>query len=320
MKKLLRKIVPLELRKIIHAVRSMPELRKEIAELKSDLLYYKVLHYHEYNPSTEYESEISYLKQHGTITPFPYRQLKPLATVETGFDDKKQLPYVMHAEKKLFFPAAWSAEGAKHMYTNYITTENILGGGYSEKAPHQYLTENFVVKQNDIVIDVGAAEGLFLLDVIDRVKKAYIFEPDPGWLTTLKATFEPYMHKVTIIEKYATNRNSATEATLDSCIEDDADSIFIKMDVEGMSSMYWAELRNYLHKNKIYGLPAVLIIEMMMHKHLKNSLKNKGFKPSSPMDICYFRTMTRSNRLISEKESSGHTKQNSKHGNDGFES
>lgn len=278
MKKLLRKLVPLELRKIIHAVRSMPELRKEIADLKSDLLYYKVLHYHEYNPSTEYESEISYLKQHGKITPFPYHQLKSITTVETGFDEKKQMPYVMHGEKKLFFPAVWTVEGAKHMYTNYITTENILGGGYTEKAPHQYLTENFVVKQNDIVIDVGAAEGLFLLDVIDRVKKAYIFEPDPGWLTTLKATFEPYMHKVTIIEKYATNQNSATEATLDSCIDDDADSIFIKMDVEGYEQQVLSGAQKLLTQKK-----DIRVACCTYHRHddaqtFKNFFEEKGFQ------------------------------------------
>jgi 16S rRNA A1518/A1519 N6-dimethyltransferase RsmA/KsgA/DIM1 with predicted DNA glycosylase/AP lyase activity len=65
-----------------------------------------------------------------------------------------------------------------------------LGGGYMEKMPHQYQTSYFQVKKNDILLDVGCAEALFSLDVIDKVKKVILFESDSVWFDPLKATFE----------------------------------------------------------------------------------------------------------------------------------
>lgn len=237
MKTILRRIVPLQLREKIHYFRTHHQVKQQVADLKTELLYYKVLYHHEANPSPEFSAEINFLKQHASLTPFPYKQVKPSPSVEAGMDTEKGMPYVLHAGKRLYFPAGWSVDAARQMYLNYIVTENILGGGYTEKAPHQYLSDDFQLSENTLVVDIGAAEGLFLLDVIDRVKSAILFEPSQGWLVPLKATFAAYADKVTIIEKFATNRDSATEARIDSCIKPGNEPIFIKMDVEGYEQL-----------------------------------------------------------------------------------
>lgn len=277
-KKILRKITPLSIRKAIYYIRTIPNLKKEIADLRKDLLYFKVLQYYEHHPSAEFESEISYLKKNGSITPFPYKQIKPIGSIEGGFDDNNQMAYILHQNKKLFFPEGWSLEGARQVYANYIAIENILGGGYSERSPHQYLTETFKIEEDDVVIDVGAAEGLFLLDVIDKVKRGYLFEPDPGWLLPLKATFKPYMHKVVIIEKHAANDDSVRETKLDSCVEADADNVFIKMDVEGYEQQVLSGAENLLMQKKDVKVACCTYHKNDDAQHLKNFFEQKGFQ------------------------------------------
>jgi predicted RNA methylase len=42
---------------------------------------------------------------------------------------------------------------------------------------------------DDVVADLGAAEGNFSLSIINKVKKIYIFEYDKEWVEALKAPF-----------------------------------------------------------------------------------------------------------------------------------
>ena len=277
MRNIIRKIIPLSVRGKIYEIRNVSNFKKEIVQLKSELFYYKVLTYFNDNPSADYRDETAYLKETGKLTAFPYRQLQTISNIEGGYDKVKKMPYVLHNNKRLFFPAEWSLNGAKHVYANYIETENILGGGYSEKAPHQYLTEDFNINENDIIIDVGAAEGLFLLDIIEKIKKAYIIEPDRGWLKTLRATFEPYRDKVTIIEKYATDIDSISETKLDSCVDARGQSVFIKMDVEGFEQKVLCGATNLLAQKN------VKVACCTYHKQndaleLDNFFRNKGFQ------------------------------------------
>jgi hypothetical protein len=232
-KTFLRKVIPLTVREKIHYLKTFRQVKQQLADLKTELLYYKVLYYYQANPSAEYSAEIDYLKETGKLTPFPYKQVKQSPEVDGALDVEKKMPYVMHAGKRLYFPVGWSVNAAKQMYLNYITTENILGGGYTEKSPHQYLANDFQLSNDTLLVDIGAAEGLFLLDMIDVIDQAILFEPSQGWLVPLKATFAAYTNKVTIIEKFATDRDSETEARIDSVIKPGTKSVFIKMDVEG---------------------------------------------------------------------------------------
>ena len=93
------------------------------------------------------------------------------------------------------------------------------------------MTIDFQVEDNDVVVDVGAAEGNFSLEIIDRVSKIYIIESDEKWIEALKETFRSYSEKVIFINKFITSYNEGKFATLDSLIGDSVN--FIKMDIEG---------------------------------------------------------------------------------------
>ncbi len=203
---------------------------------RRELLLQRIFKHVENNSGTyiQYKDEIEYLKSTGIITPFPY----PSEGLDTKnvigeFDEVKKLPYVMHKGKRLYFHNGLKLKSAKKKYLKLINVENILGDFNYKKSPHKYITNDFYVKTGDVLMDIGAAEGLFLLDNIEKIKKGYIIEASAVWMDALNATFEPYLDKVEIINKYATNTVSATETTIDECLKGEMDDIFIKIDVEG---------------------------------------------------------------------------------------
>lgn len=55
---------------------------------------------------------------------------------------------------------------------------------------HRYEHAGMVVRPDDIVVDAGAAEGLFALMVVDRCAKVYAVEPLPRFQEALLRTFD----------------------------------------------------------------------------------------------------------------------------------
>jgi hypothetical protein len=201
---------------------------------KSEILFEAIIL--RYNGSGKFQEEIDFLQEQKRIAIFPYKQIKRLGAVDYGYDTEKNLPYVIHKNRKLYFTHLWTKEEILWKYKDFIENENILGGDYIEKAPHRYQSESFHVKSSDILLDVGCAEALFALDVIDKVKKVILFESNSIWFEPLKATFEKEMNegKVVLIEKNAGEKNTSQSVTIDSVLKNEEyESLFIKMDIEG---------------------------------------------------------------------------------------
>jgi FkbM family methyltransferase len=74
---------------------------------------------------------------------------------------------------------------------------------------HRYECCNTIVAQNDVVVDVGAGEGLFSISVLDRCKKIFIIEPDRLFFMALKETFRGYpLEKVELFNLAAGDRET----------------------------------------------------------------------------------------------------------------
>lgn len=54
---------------------------------------------------------------------------------------------------------------------------------------HRYEVAGTTVERGDIVVDCGAAEGLFALSVADRCRKVCAVEPVPRWVEAMHRTF-----------------------------------------------------------------------------------------------------------------------------------
>lgn len=146
--------------------------------------------------------------------------------VNVAYDEQFGLPYVIHNNKKMFFPKEMSEEGIKAYYRSNLLEQDI-------RSAHCYFTDMSIYPKGGTYVDLGAAEGNFSLDLIDRAGHIYLFEGDEIWKKPLNATFKPYADKVTIINKYVTDEESDTTTTLKHYFGADNLVHVVKMDIEG---------------------------------------------------------------------------------------
>jgi len=194
--------------------------------------------------SLEETAALNYLKQHG-LQVFPYRFTEKYKKEEVQvYDDKAlQLKYVIFEGKKLYFKRKSSARGIKRNYSRLLAEQD-------EASPHRYLTLDFDIQENDILVDVGAAEGNLPLEVIEKVSKVYLFETDPRWIEALEATFAPWKDKVEIVNKFVSNTNDEKHVSLDAFFKDRPAPTFIKVDAEGAEADILTGATQLLHSDQ----------------------------------------------------------------------
>jgi hypothetical protein len=166
------------------------------------------------------------------ITPFSYPFILKYRDmpVDYQFDEQLTMYYVLHKDKRLYFPQQFSQKKIIKSYRWLMTEQDIY-------SPHRYITDISQLKDK-ILLDCGAAEGMLTLDFIEIIKQAYLFECDKEWIKALNATFAPYKDKITIIDKYVSDTNEENNITIDKFLEDkEKNNLFLKMDIEGFEQM-----------------------------------------------------------------------------------
>jgi hypothetical protein len=88
----------------------------------------------------------------------------------------------------------------------------------------------------DIVADIGAAEGIFALSVVEKEKEIYLFECEEKWIEVLKKTFEPWQEIVRIVNKYIMDDSADKSITLDDFFLN-KEINFVKADIEGYETL-----------------------------------------------------------------------------------
>lgn len=177
---------------------------------------------------------LDYLQRTGDFCMIPYDLKGEPTKADFGFDKTCQLPFVTHNGGKLFFPKEWKASRVAYAYSDYVDSESLTGKGLKECSPHQYQSEEFKVEDGDVLIDVGCAEALFALDVIEKVSKVYLIENDEQWYQPLELTFAPWKDKVVILHKTLSDHDSNGTVSLKSLVEQEKKQpVFVKMDIEG---------------------------------------------------------------------------------------
>jgi methyltransferase, FkbM family len=87
--------------------------------------------------------------------------------------------YFKKLNTPLYYPKDFSKKGLFQ-----IISEQFYSNDW-----HYYETENTKIDKNDIVVDCGAAEGLFSLIISQRCKKVYAVEPLPNFIASMKLSF-----------------------------------------------------------------------------------------------------------------------------------
>jgi len=196
-----------------------------------------------------FSEETAFLNSEAVLTDhwsyiFPYSFVKKYdyKTVDVKKDDANGLFYVMHNGRRLYYNRRYRTEEAVKQAYNGISIEQ------DERSPHCYMNEKFRVEENDAVLDIGAAEGNFSLDVIDRASIIYIVEPDIDWVEALNATFRPWKDKVRIINKFAAETDSDNCISLSGLLGENPVN-FIKMDVGGAEAGIIRSSESLLNRN-----------------------------------------------------------------------
>ena len=212
------------------------EIEKQIMKMLSNInfslenknFFYKESLYKRYEKSKDKEiiDVLNYIKNND-LEIFNYEFVKKYRdlSLEIFYDNYCKMYFVYHHNKKLYFARYLNSElKVKEYYISLLVEQDL-------HSPHRYLLPNFNIREGDIVVDVGVAEGNFSLEVIDKASKIYMIESDIDWVEALKETFKNYKNKIKIIPNFVTSTNEGKYATLDQIVKEPIN--FLKMDIEG---------------------------------------------------------------------------------------
>ena len=230
-KDIIKKFFSLDIRK---------DKQTDLVKLKNNILKYYSKN-NNVNLNSEIIEVIEYLKLNPLqVFPYTFFDKHYDEDVEVVYDSVYDLNYVVYNNKRIYFKRSWSTEFIKNMYLFLKVEQDI-------KSPHRYLTDNFDVNNSYTVIDIGAAEGIFTIDIIDKIHKAYLFEPDIDWIEPLNATFAPWKNKVVIENKFVSNLNKDNHISIDEYFKN-IKIDFIKIDVDGAEEKLLLGIEETLNK------------------------------------------------------------------------
>ncbi|NLY25878.1 MAG: methyltransferase [Bacteroidales bacterium] len=213
---------------LIYKVRS--RLREHLHTMKKKKVRKKMLDYYTQFPSgdDEISDAVDYLSTHPLTTFFgAFQEKYDAGEVEVFTDPSNGLPYVITDGKRLYFKRSQNRRTVQLMFNGLRIEQDA-------EAPHCYTDADFRITEDEILADVGCAEGYFSLMHIEKTKRIYLFEQDREWIEALEATFSPWREKISIIPRFVSDRDNNNEITLDNYFRETEEKPgFYKIDVEG---------------------------------------------------------------------------------------
>lgn len=235
----------------------------------------------------EYKEECEYMISCNQIRAIPYKWSEQYRAndIKVYYDPEKNLPYCFMGDKvkKLYFPRKWKKKYIQKYYNSILCEQD-------KRSPHFYFDTNEEWFDKDtFFIDAGAAEGYATLLIIEKIGKAILLECDEVWMEPLKATFEKWRKKITIVKKYAGNKNDKCTCRIDS-FKTKLDKVAIKVDVEGneMPVLYGAE--GILKKKKVLAY-VCLYHKRHDEKEIVPYMENHGFETFTKNTYLFYRSV-----------------------------
>jgi precorrin-6B methylase 2 len=191
--------------------------------------------------------------------------------VKLSKDKKNNLHYITTDNGyRLYFGRNTSKAHIKEMYNNLCMEQD-------HRSPHNYCFDNLQITPDTILADIGASEGFFTLQFIDKIKKAYLFESDPEWIEALQATFQPWKDKTVIINKYISNTDNNNNITLDKYFHLKPKPTIIKLDIEGSEQKALEGAAGLLHNSAISDILVATYHRREDAETLPQLLKNNNY-------------------------------------------
>ncbi|MDC3401449.1 FkbM family methyltransferase [Alphaproteobacteria bacterium] len=209
------------------------------------------------------------IKENG-VRMFPYSFVEKYDFDLDVHCDDLDNQYVLHHGKKLFFPKDLTHAQIKTKYLALLAEQD-------PESPHNYFTDDFKVDENDVFFDIGSAEGLISLDVIERVKKAFIFECEEKWSSALSLTFSDYRNRAEIVNKYVSDKDIEGHAKIDGYVKSEYDSLVFKLDVEGSEMEVLKGMNGVLSSNVNIKIAICTYHRNEDFEEISSYLGEKGF-------------------------------------------
>jgi precorrin-6B methylase 2 len=228
------------------------------------------------NELNEDQKEIvNYLRENEvSIFPYPFQENYRPEQIVVFYDPSTGMKYVLHDGKRLYFKKKWNEKRIRKSYSE-------LSKEQDPKSPHRYTTSDFQPGPDDVVADIGAAEGNFSLSIINKVKKIYIFEYDKEWVEALKATFAGWAEKVEIIPLYVADFDNERHIRLDTFFRKHNDITFIKIDVDGYEQKVLEGCRSLLESEIPLRIAICTYHKNDDENEFTNLLQDHGFRISA---------------------------------------
>ena len=157
-------------------------------------------------------------------------------------DESTGLLYVMVNNHRVFFPR-------KATPANVQQAVSVGQMEQDPRSPHRYVGDGFNVESGDVGVFIGASDGLFCLSLIDRLSKAYLFEPNADWHEPLRATFASWGDKVEVVPLAVGSQNGGGQVSLDHFFKDRTSPNYIQVDVDGLEQDVLNGARNLLRNS-----------------------------------------------------------------------
>lgn len=235
-----------------------------LKNLKKKKLYKRLLKGLESSSDEEYRKYASIMRKTGHLSPFngEFEKKYDPRDVRVRYDRKNKAYYVNRQigedYRRCYFLNKYMAHTA---YNALLKEQDYM-------SPHRYfsdLVDNVMKGQGGTILDLGAAEGFFSLEYIDRVDKAILFEPWEVWNPFLKLTFSRFRKKVRIENSFVGEKTDRKNniVSIDEYFGDEMpeDIKLIKMDIEGFEQETLRGMKKVLEKN-----PQAVLLVCSYHK------------------------------------------------------
>jgi hypothetical protein len=232
-------------------------------------------HYRQLDRATlapEIAEGIKYLRSH-KYTPLPFRWTKKYENLipEVFRDQANHFLYVMYEGKKMYFPRSFTS-------TEVVWAVRAAMREQDQASPHLYLTSGFQPEEGSIIIDAGVAEGNFSLSVIDKAKRLYLIECDPGWMEALRLTFEPWKEKVIFVEKFMSDSPGDNTTSIDELLSQERNgTFFIKLDIEGYEQKALSGMKKLADSGNMIRMNVCTYHNPNDFKEIEGILESYGF-------------------------------------------
>ena len=222
------------------------------------------------NYPEEYTNAANWIKKNG-YNAMPYDFIKEYQKKKIKVFEDAGFKYIIHENKRLYFPKNRPLVKCLKLYKG-------LSHEQDKRSPHRYNYSWFQERKGWTLLDIGAAEGIFALSVIDYVDKVYLFECDDYWIEALNKTFEPYKDKVEIIKAYVSDENTESTVTLDFFMKNvEYVNCYIKMDIEGYEVKVLDGAKDFLKNCNNIFISTCVYHRDEHEKEINSTLTDKGF-------------------------------------------